>query len=168
MPQGDDSEMAGVAAGGRHDPTRFAFGATAAIMTSMALIVGLGSVSSGKTGILSGLLIIAIADNLSDTLGIHIHEESRARGSAVRTSVTNYLTRLVVAGSFIVLVLALPLGMARVVSIVWGALLLSALTWLIASNRGAAPLPEVVRHLAVAVAVVALSQLIGSLIHGAF
>lgn len=61
--------------------TRFAFGATAAIMTSMALIVGLGSANSGKTGIVGGLLIIAVADNLSDTLSIHIYEECRAEAT---------------------------------------------------------------------------------------
>lgn len=145
--------------------TGFAFGATAAIMTSMALIVGLGSANSGKTGIVGGLLIIAIADNLSDTMGIHIYEECRGEATtAVRTSVSNYFTRLFVACSFVALVLVLPLGPARWVSVAWGAFLLSALTYLIAKSRSVKPVPEVAKHLFVAAAVVVLSQLIGSLI----
>jgi vacuolar iron transporter family protein len=150
------------------DLTRFAFGATAAIMTSMALIVGLGTAHSGKSGILGGLLIIAVADNLSDTLGIHVYEESRLEATrpAVRTSVSNYITRLLVAGSFVLLVLVLPLGPARWVSVAWGTLLLSVLTYSIAEAKSIKPVPEVAKHLLVAAAVIVLSQLIGSLIAG--
>jgi VIT1/CCC1 family predicted Fe2+/Mn2+ transporter len=147
------------------DLTRFAFGATAAIMTSMALIVGLGSANSSKMGIVGGLLIIAIADNLSDTLGIHIYEECAVREStAVRISVSNYFTRLVIACSFVALVLVLPSGPARWASIAWGGLLLSVLTYLIAKSRSVKPIPEVATHLLVAVAVIVLSHVIGSLI----
>jgi VIT1/CCC1 family predicted Fe2+/Mn2+ transporter len=144
---------------------RFAFGATAAVLTSMALIVGLGSASSGKASIVAGLLIIGIADNLSDTLGIHIHEESDSRGSdAFSLSVSNYATRLLAVCSFVLLVLILPLGVARVVSLVWGVILLSVLTYFIALARSARPLPEILKHLLVAAAVIALSQVVGSLI----
>jgi hypothetical protein len=147
------------------DMTRFSFGATAAIMTSMALIVGLGSANSGKAGIIGGLLIIAIADNLSDTLGIHVYEECKVGGTvAVRTSVSNYLTRLLTSCSFVVIVLVLPLGVARWAGVVWGGALLSALTYLIAKSRSVKPVPEVAIHLLVAAVVVVLSQVIGSVI----
>ena len=144
---------------------RFAFGATAAIMTSMAVIVGLGSANSGKASIVAGLLIIGIADNLSDTLGIHVHEESESRGTVpLSLSVSNYATRLLVVCSFVLLVLLLPLGAARVTSLVWGVVLLSVLTYFIAMGRSAKPAPEIVKHLLVAAAVLGLSQLIGLVI----
>lgn len=147
------------------DLTRFAFGATAAIMTSMALIVGLGSANAGKAGIVGGLLIIAIADNLSDTLGIHIYEECRVETTnAVRTSVSNYVTRLLVAISFVVLVLVLPLGPARWASVAWGVVLLSVLTYRIAKSRSVRPVPEIAKHLALAATVVVLSGVIGEVI----
>lgn len=145
--------------------TRFAFGATAAIMTSMALIVGLGSANAGRSGVIGSLLVIAVADNLSDTLGIHIYEESRSGGTtAVRTSVSNYVTRLIVALSFVGLVLALPLDAARWASIVWGVALLSVLSYLIAKGRGAKPPREIATHLLVAAVVVLLSHALGRLI----
>jgi vacuolar iron transporter family protein len=147
------------------DMTRFAFGATAAIMTCMALIVGLGSANLGRSAVIGGLLIIAIADNLSDTLGIHIYEESRVGGGgALRTSVSNYLARLITACSFVLIALVFPLGVARWVGVVWGAVLLSVLTYLIARSRSVRPVPEVAAHLLVASVVVVLSQAIGSLI----
>ena len=52
--------------------TRFSFGATAAIITNMALIAGLRTGDHAKVSIIGGMLIIAIADNISDSVGIHV------------------------------------------------------------------------------------------------
>jgi len=147
------------------DLRRYAFGATAAVLTSMALIVGLGAGTSDKTAIIAGLLIIGVADNLSDTLGIHIFEESDAAEThALGISVQNYVTRLVIVLSFTAIVALLPLPAARGTSLVWGGLLLSILTYLIARTRAARPLPQILLHLSVAAVVVAMSQVIGVLI----
>jgi hypothetical protein len=144
---------------------RFAFGATAAVMTSMALIVGLGSANTGKASILAGLLIIGVADNLSDSLGIHIHEECDSRVSrAFAVSASNYLTRFVIVCSFILIVAIMPIDAARMVALVWGVVLLSVLTYFIAKARSAKPLYEIAVHLLVAGIVVGLSQVIGTLI----
>jgi VIT1/CCC1 family predicted Fe2+/Mn2+ transporter len=148
---------------------RFAFGATAAVMTSMAVIAGLGSANSGKVSIVAGLLIIGIADNLSDTLGIHIHEECGASGTgAFSLSVSNYTTRLLVVCSFVLLVLLLPIDIARAASLVWGVVLLGVLTYFIAVARSVKPVPEILKHLLVAAVVLALSQVIGSLVRHFF
>jgi len=53
----------------------FSFGATSAVVTGLAIIVGLSAVHDAKIAIVSALLIIAIADNISDSFGIHIHQE---------------------------------------------------------------------------------------------
>lgn len=144
---------------------KFAFGVTAAVLTSMALIVGLGSAKSGQANIVAGLLIIGIADNLSDTLGIHLHEEADSgETKAFSLAVSNYATRLFVVCSFVGLVLLLPLPAARVVSLVWGVTLLSVLTYFIAKARAVRPLPEILKHLVIAATVIALSHLIGVVI----
>lgn len=141
---------------------RFAFGATAAVLTSMALIVGLGSANTGKASIIAGLLIIGIADNLSDSLGIHVHEECDSKGAeALTLSVSNYVTRLLLVGSFVALVVLLPFDVARLASLLWGVTLLSVLTYYIAKARSANPTSQIVLHLVVAAAVIALSQGIG-------
>jgi len=57
-------------------PTRISFGGTAAIATSMALIVGLDAANAGRTVIVSALLIAAVADNLTDSLSVHMYQES--------------------------------------------------------------------------------------------
>ena len=55
------------------------FGSTAAIVTSMALIFGLDAATATKSTIVSGLLIVALADNLTDALSMHVYEESHGR-----------------------------------------------------------------------------------------
>jgi len=144
---------------------RFAFGATAAVMTSMALIVGLGSANTGKASIIAGLLIIGLADNLSDSLGIHIHEETDSGSAdALALSVSNYVTRLLLVGTFVAFVALLPFGAARLASLVWGVILLSALTYSIAKARSANPVTQIALHLVVAAAVIVLSQAVGEII----
>ena len=54
--------------------TRFSFGTTSAIVTSLAFVVGLSG--SSKAAIVVSLLVFAVADNVSDSLGLHIFQES--------------------------------------------------------------------------------------------
>jgi hypothetical protein len=85
-------------------------GATAAIITSMGLIAGLTHGDNAKTGIITGLLIVAIADNISDSLGIHIYKESEGASRRDINSFTygNFVVRLFFAFTFILIVLLLP------------------------------------------------------------
>ncbi len=78
---------------------RFTFGTTSAIVTSAGLIVGLHAAGATRATIVSGLLVIAVADNLSDSLSMHMYQESEhteAR-AAFRATVTNFVARLAVA-----------------------------------------------------------------------
>ncbi|MDR3529876.1 MAG: hypothetical protein P4L90_04845, partial [Rhodopila sp.] len=72
------------------------FGSPAAIVTSMALTVGLGATTASNAAVVGSLLIIGVADNLTDSLSIHIYQESErmAQREAFRTTVANYAARL--------------------------------------------------------------------------
>jgi len=52
--------------------TGLSFGLTSGIITTLGLIVGLHSGTHSKIVVISGVLIIAIADSFSDAFGIHI------------------------------------------------------------------------------------------------
>lgn len=52
------------------------FGVTSAIMTSLVLVIGLGG-AENNMALITALLIIAIAENISDSFGIHIYQESK-------------------------------------------------------------------------------------------
>jgi len=145
------------------DLRKLSFGGPAAIVTSMALIVGLDAATAAKTTVVTGLLIIGIADNLTDSLSVHIYQESErmAESQALRTTVANFLTRIAVSLSFIALFSLLPTSTAIYVCVIWGFTLLSGLSYLLARVRRASAISEVWKHSAVAFVVIALSKAIG-------
>jgi vacuolar iron transporter family protein len=144
--------------------TQLSYGGTAAIVTGMGLIVGFDSVTASKATLVGSLLLIAVADNLADSLAIHAYQESErlAQKEAFRSTVANFLTRFLVALSFVILVIALPAGHVAPAALAWGMVLLGMLTFFVARHRGVAPLPEVAKHLAVAIVVIVVSRAIGT------
>jgi vacuolar iron transporter family protein len=144
--------------------THLSYGGTAAIVTGMGLIAGFDAATASKATLIGSLLLIAVADNLADSLAIHAYQESErlAAKQAFRSTVTNFLTRFLVAVSFVGLVLVLPLGRVTPVALVWGMALLATLTYFVAKHRGVPPLREVAKHLAVAIVVIVVSRAIGT------
>jgi VIT1/CCC1 family predicted Fe2+/Mn2+ transporter len=144
----------------------FSFGATSAILTSMALIIGLGAVSNTKLSLITGLLIIAVADNISDTLGLHIHEESSPGEAEPRNiSISNYISRLVISLTFVAIVVLSTPPLTQFLAILWGVALVILLTYLIAREQNLNPVHEIVRHLGITALVLLASQILGYLIH---
>lgn len=145
------------------------FGSPSAIVTSMALIVGLDTATAGKETVLASLLIIGIADNLSDSLSVHIYQESERlkQHEAFRTTIANYFARFTVAASFVAFFLTLPTAYAAYVCLAWGFFLLSVLSYLLAKARHVSAVSEILKHTAVAALVVAVSKAMGMLIHAA-
>lgn len=147
------------------------FGGTAAIVTSVALIFGLDAATATKATIVSGLLIVALADNLTDALSMHVYQESERRlepREAFTATLSNFVTRLLLALTFVLLVVLLPLASAVIASAVWGLSLLIALTWAIARERSVSFAAELFKHCAAAVVVILGSRGIGAFITARF
>jgi len=147
------------------------FGGTAAIVTSVALIFGLDAATATKSAIVSGLLIIALADNLTDALSMHIYQESERRlqpREAFIATWSNFATRLMLALTFVLLVVLLPITSAVIASAVWGLSLLIALTWALARERKVSFVAELGKHCAAALAVILASRGIGAFITARF
>jgi VIT1/CCC1 family predicted Fe2+/Mn2+ transporter len=144
--------------------TTMSYGGTAAIVTGMGLVVAFDAGTNSRAALVSSLLVVAIADNLADSLAIHVYQESENLPSrtAFRSTVANYLTRLTVAGSFAALALLMPAPRLVPVVLAWGMALLCTLTYFVARGRGASPGLEVLKHLAVAAVVIVVSRLIGA------
>ena len=121
---------------------------------------------AGKGPIIGALLTIAIADNISDSLGIHLYKEAEGcegRLSLLATALS-FVSRLLVSFSFIAIVLMFSISKAIPAAIVWGLLLLTFISYLINKNRKNPSVLEILKHLLVAVAVIALSRYAGDLI----
>jgi len=142
--------------------SKFSFGATSAIITCLAFIIGLSKSTHPQMGIIASLLVIAIADNISDSLGIHIYQESDLKNKdVVRTSTfLNFLTRFFVILVFIAFVLLLPIPFALVLSLIWGLSLLTILSYYIAKEQHVNPFKAIFEHLGIAVIVIIISNFI--------
>jgi len=150
------------------DLSRISFGATSAVTSSLALLIGLTQLGVSKEGIIGALLVIAFADNLADSLGMHVYAESKSRGYSKASTVMNYLVRLGLTLFIVVIVVVLPTVYALAASIAIGLCVLAALSYFIAKAHNLKPGREMVSHLVVAVLVLVASQLVGSAIKAAF
>jgi len=150
--------------------TKFSFGATSAIITCLAFIIGLGKSVNPKLTIIGSLLVIAIADNISDSLGIHIYQESDLKKSEVIRVSTffNFITRFFVIFIFILFVLFLPLLYASILSIIWGISLLIVLSYYIAREQKVNPYKAIIEHVTIAVVVIIVSNYLSEWILNVF
>ena len=148
------------------DLTRISFGSTSAIVTSMGLIVGLDAATVSRRALVSSLLIVALADNISDSLSIHVYQESEHLDgdTAFRATLTNFAARLLVALTFVGLAVALPQRALAPVALGWGLLLLGALSAQLARERGVGMGGEIGKHLGVAISVIVVSRVVAGLI----
>jgi VIT1/CCC1 family predicted Fe2+/Mn2+ transporter len=150
--------------------TRFSFGATSAIITNLGIITGLDTLTHPKLSIIGALLVIALADNLSDSFGIHIYQESEhiAKKEVWLSTLTNFFTRLFVSSTFIILIIVLPIRLAAVCSVIWGLLILTVMTYTIAKQQKINPFSAIFVHLTIAVVVVVASNFIGGFVISRF
>jgi VIT1/CCC1 family predicted Fe2+/Mn2+ transporter len=150
--------------------TKFSFGATSAIVTSLAFIVGLSRNVNPKLTIIGSLLVIAVADNISDSLGIHIYQESDLKKPKIVTVSTfsNFLTRFLVMLVFILLVAFLPIEYSVIFSIAWGISLLAVLSYLIAKEQKVNPYLAILQHVAIAILVIVVSSFLSGWITSIF
>jgi len=142
----------------------FSFGLTSGIITTLGLIVGLNSSTGSDIAVIGGILIIAIADSMSDSLGIHISEESERVHSTLEiweSTIATFFSKFIFALSFIVPILLFPLQMAIIISIVWGFLLLSIFSYQIAKIQQNDPLKVIGEHVIIGVIVILITNYVG-------
>ena len=140
------------------------FGATSGVITTIGLIVGLNAGTRSITAVLGGILVIAVADAMSDALGIHLAEEADPNtdnGHVWAATIMTFLTKFVFSISFAVPLLLLPLTTAVAVSVVWGLLVIVILSYFLARSQEESPVYIIGEHLGIAILVVVLSHYIG-------
>ena len=146
--------------------TGISFGLTSGVITTLGLIVGLHSGTHSTLAVVGGVLTIAVADAMSDALGIHIAEESNPQYQPRRVwlaTLATFVTKLLMALSFLVPLLVFDLGTAIVASIAWGFAVLTLLSWRLARAQNARPWRVIGEHLLIAGMVVIATHLIGDL-----
>jgi VIT1/CCC1 family predicted Fe2+/Mn2+ transporter len=140
------------------------FGLTSGIITTLGLMMGLYSSTNSKLVVIGGILIIAIADSISDAMGIHISEESECKHSTKEiweSTFSTFCCKFLVASSFIIPVVLIDLQIAIYISIVWGLLLLSILSYNIGRGQKTRTWIVVLEHLILAAIVIVIAYYVG-------
>jgi vacuolar iron transporter family protein len=150
------------------DFRNISFGSSSAVITSLAIIVGLSGTANAKLSIIAALLIIAIADNISDSFGIHIHQESEGSHPSIVRKVTldNFIARLLITMVFVIFFLLFPLAYSMVLSIIFGLLVITILSYFIAKRQKVKPLNAIYRHLFLAIIVMFLGLVLKDILSG--
>ena len=142
----------------------FSFGMTSGIVTTLGLMVGLYSGTHSRITVIGGILIIAIADAFSDALGIHISEEFENQHTSKQiwtATISTFFSKFVFAVTFVVPVLLFELSTAIIVSVIWGFLMLSALSYKISKEQGVNPWKVISEHLLIATIVIVVTYYLG-------
>lgn len=140
------------------------FGVTSGIITTIGLLVGLVAATDSRTAVLAGVLTIAVADSLSDALGIHISEESEGVHTpreVWNAAFATFASKLIMALTFVIPVVLFQLDTAVIVAIAWGAISLTGLSIEMGRRQGVDPRPIVLEHLGVATLVVVAAHMLG-------
>lgn len=140
------------------------FGLTSGVITTLGLLVGLYSGTHSMIVVLGGILTIAVADGMSDALGIHISEEIIKKNSCKQvweSTIATFFTKLLFALTFAIPVIFLPLDTAIAVSVAWGILLIGILSYRIAKKKKTSVAKAMAEHIGIAIVVVILTYLLG-------
>jgi vacuolar iron transporter family protein len=140
------------------------FGLTSGVITTLGLMVGLYAGTHSPTAVLGGIFTIAVADALSDAMGIHLAEESTKPGPVRHiweATAATFVAKFFTALTFAVPVLLLNLQTAIWVGVLWGILLLTLLSYLIGKVQQVKPWKAIMEHLLIASCVVTASYFVG-------
>ncbi|MCX6822484.1 MAG: hypothetical protein NTX91_00615 [candidate division SR1 bacterium] len=145
------------------------FGITSGIITTLGLMVGLLSGTHSKLAVIGGILTIAIADALSDALGIRVSQEGSGISSPRQiweSTIATFLAKFLFALTFMIPVLLINnLFTAVVVNAIRGLIALGYLSYTIAKSQKRGAWPVIRDHVIMAIFVIVVTYFVGMLIH---
>lgn len=140
------------------------FGLTSGVITTLGLVIGLSAGMASRAIIISGIIIIAVSDALSDALGIHISEESDHKNNSKdiwEATISTFLSKFIIAFSFVLPVLFFDLKTAMFVSVLWGLFLIAIFSFYIALTQREKTLPIILEHVIIATIVIFITYYVG-------
>lgn len=149
----------------------FSFGLTSGIITTLGLMVGLSSGTNSRFVVIGGILTIAIADAFSDSLGIHISEESENKHlprEIWESTISTFITKFIFSSLFIIPILLFSLQIAVFTSVIVGLFLLVLISYKISKGQKAKAWKVISEHLIIAIIVVILTHFVGIWINNLF
>jgi VIT1/CCC1 family predicted Fe2+/Mn2+ transporter len=152
--------------------TGISFGLTSGVITALGLIVGLNLATASKLAIVSGIIVVAIADGLADAAGLHLSEEAEVEEGRNKhtpseiwmTTICTFLSISITILTFVIPVLLFPLKNAIILDVIWGILLIILLNYYIANITKKSPFKLISEHVILVLIVIQISHKIGDFI----
>lgn len=149
----------------------FSFGLTSGVITTLGLMVGLNSSTNSKIVVIGGILTIAIADALSDSMGIHLAAESQNKHSVKEiweATVSTFSYKFIFSSIFIVPVVIFELCTAVPICILIGLYLIFASSLIIAREQKTSAWKVIGEHLILTIIVIIIANFVGLFIAQTF
>lgn len=149
----------------------FSFGLTSGVITTLGLLVGLNASTHSRFAVIGGIIAVAIADAFSDALGMHISVESENKYKPKQiwsATLATFLTKFIIALSFIIPVLIFTNNDAIIISVIWGILILTIYSYSLAQKEKLKPYKVIGEHLFIAIIVIIITQFVGDWIRDTF
>jgi len=144
------------------------FGLTSGVITTLGILVGVGTITNSEEAVLAGVISIAIADSLSDATGMHLAKEAEGEyrsGELWAITVATLFAKFFFTIIFVLPILLFDLMGAMITGIALGFVLLSLLSFIIARIHKQKPFKPVLEHNLTALLVIILTYLVGYLVH---
>lgn len=148
------------------------FGLTSGVITTLGVIVGLHAGTHSKLAVLAGMAVLAVADALSDAVGIHISEEAEgehATREVWEATLFTFSSKLVFTLSFVPLIVFIEESSTAILaSVAWGLFLIVVVSFYTAKLQNKNIYRAIAEHLLVTILVVFLAYTLGDVIYGFF
>lgn len=144
--------------------TGMTFGLASGTITTLGLMVGLHAGTHSRLVIIGGIFTIAISDAFSDAVGIHISEESENVHTPKQiwtSTIATFLSKFVFSLTYVIAVILFELSTAIVINIIWGILLLTSISYIIAKEQKESPWKVIGEHLLIFAVVLLSTHFVG-------
>jgi len=128
-------------------------------------MVGLYSSTNSKPIVIGGILTIALADALSDSIGMHTAVESQNRHTKKEIWEATYATfvcKFIFSSFFIIPALLFSLEKAVIISIIISIYFIFANSLFLARKQKISPVKVIIEHISLTLLVIVASYLIGT------
>lgn len=145
------------------------FGITSGVLTTVGLLVGMNAATESRLAVVAGILVIAMADSLSDSFGMYLSklgERGSSPAAALRYAFGTFAGKFTFPLTFVIPLLlpAFSLSTAVVIDLVWGAIALSLLSAEQALVSQDSMIRTIGRNVGLAILIICLSTAIGMVV----
>lgn len=143
----------------------FGFGLTSGIISTLGLMVGLDAGTHSADVVMAGIIVIAIADAMSDAVAIHMSEETNAdeaESTIWPETIASFFSKFLIALLFVLPVRLFELDIAIKFNVVFGLVLIAVLSYFIAKMEKRNVWKMVSSHVLITILVVIVTKYVGA------